>query len=217
MKKNSSQCKSKFSPIKKSFVMNTPKRPPKKGKTNTQDLKIKNNFTEIKEIENNTTINTINSPTSRKVIKNTDNFLDIYNFNTSENLRPAFMKPVPIERHKRNISTQVNSPNKMASELLFNLDDDQKTLINKNTRLMSLLVQASNKIKELNIKIDVIQEEARFEKSHILNDLDRIIVNYKTYAEGYKNYQKLDEQYKALKHDYDHNYKVLIHYGESLK
>jgi hypothetical protein len=41
-------------------------------------------------------------------------------------------------------------------------------------------------------------------------------MNYATYAEGYKNYSQLEEQYKSLQADYHHNFNVLTSYQESL-
>ncbi len=110
-----------------------------------------------------------------------------------------------------------NIPKFEVTDLLFNLNDDQKTLINKNTKLRNLLIQASNKISEMSIKKEEKEKEYQIEKSKILQELDRITINYKTYAEGYKKFSFLDEQFKNLKNDYQHNYNVLVSYGESLR
>jgi hypothetical protein len=104
-----------------------------------------------------------------------------------------------------------------ASELLFNINDDHKSLITKNTKLRTLLIQASNKLAEVSENLIQREDEFRKEKSSILEELDRITLNYRTYAEGYKNYTILEEQHQNLQKDYQHNYNVLVSYGESLR
>ena len=136
----------------------------------------------------------------------------------------------PNSKHSHNL--QFNSPTSTsiiqntiqcyptlldASELLFNINDDHKTLIGKNTRLRTLLIQASGKLADVSAKLIEKEEEFSKEKSGILDELERITVNYRTYAEGYKNYSVLEDQHKNLQRDYQHNYNVLVSYGESMR
>jgi hypothetical protein len=103
------------------------------------------------------------------------------------------------------------------TELMSNINDDQKTLINKNTKLRNLLIQASSKLSQNTNQMKIKEENYNREKSQILEELEKISINYKTYAEGYKNYSLLEDQLKNLRMDYQHNYNVLISYGESLR
>jgi hypothetical protein len=114
-------------------------------------------------------------------------------------------------------SNSNSNPSADFAELLFNVNDDHKTLISKNAKLRTLVVQASNKLNEFSKKHKEKEDEYRIEKAGILDELDRITANYKTYAESYKNIQILDEQHKNLQRDYAHNYNVLTAYQESLR
>ncbi len=102
-------------------------------------------------------------------------------------------------------------------DLLFNVNDDHKTLIMKNAKLRNLLIEASNKLIDYSNRIKQKEDEYKIEKSGILVELDKITINYKTYAEGYKNFSNLQEEFKKLQKDYEHNYNVLISYQESLR
>ena len=57
---------------------------------------------------------------------------------------------------RKSFNSNCNTPQKNhssinlnMSELIFNVNDDHKTLINKNRKLSNLLIQASNKISEI--------------------------------------------------------------------
>lgn len=115
-----------------------------------------------------------------------------------------------------NFTRSPQTPQFDMSELLFNINDDHSTLINKNNKLRNLIVQASGKITELNTKMKEREEEFRIEKAGILDELDKIIANYKFYADGFKNYSSLQAQFKNLQKDYQHNYNVMTSYQGSL-
>jgi hypothetical protein len=102
------------------------------------------------------------------------------------------------------------------SDLLFNSNDDQKALVTKNFKLREIVVHASNKLSEVLKKYNDREEEYKQEKESIFAELDKITGNYKMYAESYKNYHNLEEQFKNMQNDYNHNYKVLINYQESI-
>lgn len=102
------------------------------------------------------------------------------------------------------------------NDLVFNINDDYKTVISKNNKLRALVVQASTKLNDLNKKYKNLEEEHKSEKEGILNELDKISTNYKMYAESHKNYTSFEEQFKNLQKDYHHNYKVLTSYQENL-
>jgi hypothetical protein len=69
-------------------------------------------------------------------------------------MNPKFVKKAkppaspfkPLDNVKAKV---VNSPKQDFDELQFNVNDDYKTLVRKNTKLRSLLVKASDKINEL--------------------------------------------------------------------
>jgi hypothetical protein len=131
--------------------------------------------------------------------------------------------PTPHTFQKNNTNSGRSNPMQAfpslldASELLFNINDDHKSLITKNTKLRTLLIQASNKLAEVSENLIQKEEEFKKEKSAILDELDRITINYKTYAEGYKKFTILEDQHTNLQKDYQHNYNVLVSYGESLR
>lgn len=152
------------------------------------------------------------------------------NFNAYDEKKTQFTSPNSRSPSRSNSVVRSNSKTKHTpekninnkanfniNELISNINDDQKTLIIKNTKLRNLLVQASTKLNEASEKIKLKNEEHHIEKSKILNELDRISLNYKTYAEAYKKYSLIEEELKNLKKDYQHNYKVLISYEESLR
>jgi hypothetical protein len=61
------------------------------------------------------------------------------------------------------------------------------------------------------------EKGSEFEKATILKELDSISNNYKLYAECYKNYSILDEQFRNMQRDYNHNYNLIMSYQENMR
>jgi hypothetical protein len=110
-----------------------------------------------------------------------------------------------------------NMNNLQLIDLLHKKEDDHSTLVNKNHKLRSLVVQASQKLNELSEKMNTNEQLFVKEKETILKELDRITQNYQKYAHSYKNYSELEEKYQKLENDYEHNYNVLISYQDSIR
>jgi hypothetical protein len=55
----------------------------------------------------------------------------------------------PLRSEKSKSTIHVNSTGQNVDDLQFNINDDYKTLVKKNTKLRGLLVNASDKINEL--------------------------------------------------------------------
>jgi hypothetical protein len=158
--------------------------------------------------------------------KTQDNIKDNDTYNTSNTIysnMPSSSNKILVQNSNSNIDAlnNINIMNSQPmfdiSDLVYSIHDDFKTILNKNNRLRNILIQASNKMNELSTKSLEREEEYRLEKAGVLDQLDKITENYKKYAEGYKNFTLLEEQLKNLQNDYNHNYKVLTTYQESIK
>jgi hypothetical protein len=103
-------------------------------------------------------------------------------------------------------SVRAKEDNFQTPDLLYNAGDDNKTLVNKNSKLRNLLIQASEKLTELTEKN---QQHIR-ERNKINAELDHIMTNYKLYAESHQNYKSLEEEFSLMHKDYNHNYSVLL-------
>lgn len=101
--------------------------------------------------------------------------------------------------------------------MIFKENDDYKTLVNKNSKLRNLVVQASDKLNEVSSQLKEKEKDFDEEKATILKELDQISSNYKKYAQCYKCFSILDEQYTKLQIDYNHNYNVMRSYQETLR
>jgi acyl carrier protein phosphodiesterase len=103
------------------------------------------------------------------------------------------------------------------TDLIFKENDDYKTLVIKNSKLRNLVVKASEKINEMTNEFTEKEKDYEFEKTTILKELDNISSNYKKYANCYKSFSILDEQYRNLQRDYNHNYNVMMAYQDTLR
>jgi hypothetical protein len=161
----------------------------------------------FKNIESNSYCN---SPNSKIPIRSYSGHKNYKNIKNSKNIKSPSLEQLckPPENNTSFFDI---------TELMSNINDDQKTLINKNTKLRNLLIQASSKLSQNSNQMKIKEENYSKEKSQILEELEKISMNYKTYAEGYKNFSLLEDQLKNLRLDYQHNYNVLISYGESLR
>ena len=128
-----------------------------------------------------------------------------------------FKKTPKFENKPRSSSVVSKNETEDFNELQFSINDDYKTLVKKNTKLRSLLVKASDKINEQAIKQKELENSFKVEKENILNELDKIMKNYKIYAESHKNYLSLENDFNNLKKDYLHNSKVIKSYSDSLR
>jgi len=117
----------------------------------------------------------------------------------------------------RDISSNSIKDSYQLSDLLCKKDDDYNTVVNKNIKLSSLIIQASNKLNQVTDKLQSNEENHKTEKEKILTELEKITLNYQKYAVSFKNYSLLEEQYQKLKNDYEHNYNVLISYQDSIR
>lgn len=207
--------KAKFSPIKR----------PTSSTALTSASAIKNkkiNYSERKDKVRDA--NWLNNYNYNFIAKTTDNKERDYESNTSVNTNKSKQSNRQLSRKSMSPKTPYVSNSEKSlnaciqsagieydmSEVLFNVNDDYRTLINKNAKLSNMILQSSTKLKER-------EEEYKAEKAGILEELDRIIGNYKIYAEGYRKYQTLEEQFYNLNKDYQHNYNVMIAYQKSLK
>ncbi len=103
------------------------------------------------------------------------------------------------------------------SDLVFKENDDYKTIVNKNSKLRNLIIKASQKLNDMNQEHLEKEKDFEFEKATILKELDTISNNYKLYAESYKNFSILDEQYRNLQKDYNHNYNLFMCYQDNTR
>jgi len=108
-------------------------------------------------------------------------------------------------------------PNLKFSELLFNVNDDFKTLITKNTKLRSMLIEANNHINEITKQFDKQLISHSNEKKSLLLQLDKITSNYTLYAESHKNLTVLKEEYDKVNYDFQLNQEKINVYKELIK
>ena len=210
MKNKTKFIRSKFSPVNKNRSLIRPnsnsnfseKKTNQNKNSDKKDYKYGENTSKtqdnVREYDSYNNLNTINCNIPTSGNKRTQP-----NFNSNNN--------------NNNISFNNTQHQFDISDLVFSVQDDFKTVLNKNNRLRNLLIQASNKINELTIKSKERDEEYRVEKARILSELDKISANYITYAEGYKNSTAKEHRIKNLQNDYNHNYKVLTGYQESIR
>jgi hypothetical protein len=179
--------------------------------------KFKNN------IERNPSINKKRDISPGKEIK-VSHITNENNKNNSENLH--YLNSKMNETNKLNTKrefntktekTDYNMQNIQLSDLLYKKEDDYETIVNKNMKLRSLVVQASNKLSEISEKLVTNEEEHKKEKQTIMKELDKIGQNYSKYAASHKNLIVLEEQFKKMKIDYEHNYSVLLSYQDSIR
>jgi len=108
-------------------------------------------------------------------------------------------------------------PNLKFSELLFNVNDDFKTLITKNTKLRSMLIEANNHINEITKQFDKQLISHSNEKKSLLLQLDKITSNYTLYAESHKNLTVLKEEYDKVNYNFQLNQEKINVYKELIK
>lgn len=121
-----------------------------------------------------------------------------------------------VNFERKNKTIELKEPTLEFAHLCYNVNDDYKTLISKNENLRNVLIHSSNRIEDLQQKINEMQEEHLKEKTLIFNELDRISQNYKEYAESHKKIQEMDVDYFQLKDDYTHNAKLLNAYHSNI-
>ena len=138
---------------------------------------------------------------------------------TDENLKNNEINKIRNTKRlsNKNEKSDNNINNIELSDLLYKKEDDYETVVNKNLKLRSLVVQASNKLTEFSEKLLRNEENHKKEKETILKELDRITENYQKYAESHKTLIVLEEQFQKLKSDYEHNYTVLLSYQDSIR
>ena len=100
--------------------------------------------------------------------------------------------------------------------LLENDNDTYENLKLKNSKLRTLVIQASNKINELTNKINLKEKEYQEEKKLILMKLDKISNNYKIYAESFQQNIKIKNDYELLNEKYEQNIKVISNYQKDI-
>ena len=102
-------------------------------------------------------------------------------------------------------------------DLIFNITDDHKTLINKNRKLAQYVIQSSNKISSLNEIIQNLENSKLKEKEEFLEKLDKISANYKTFAESHQKLNKINLDFENLKNLYEKNNSFLFNYEDFIK
>ncbi len=108
-------------------------------------------------------------------------------------------------------------PNLRFSDLLFNVNDGFKTLITKNTKLRSLLIEANDHINEITKTYESKLELFSNEKKNLLKQLDKITINYTIYAESHKNLSLIKEEYDRLNSEFSVCQDNLMVYKELIK
>ena len=120
--------------------------------------------------------------------------------------------------HSKTATFNKNVDNKTNSTINFQLylydkSDTFETLISKNDKLRLLVVQANNKINSLIKQQNEMENDYQIEKKSILQQLEKISLNYKVYATSHKllktyeqkmnnmmqSYSNLNEQYSRTK------------------
>lgn len=102
-------------------------------------------------------------------------------------------------------------------DMIFNVTDDHKTLINKNRRLVQYIVQSSNKISTLNEMIKALEEAKSKDKEELLIKLDKISTNYRTFAESHQKLSKIQQEYENIKSSQENLIKDNQNYEEFVK
>ena len=132
----------------------------------------------------------------------------------------------PNSANKKDIKINNKSPiytnNNQVTEkidfklLLENENDTYENLKLKNSKLRTLIIQASNKINELTNKLNLKEKEYQEEKKLILMKLDKISKNYKIYAESFQQNTKIKNDYELLNEKYEQNIKVISNYQKDI-
>jgi hypothetical protein len=102
-------------------------------------------------------------------------------------------------------------------DLIFNVTDDHKTLINKNRRLVQYVVQSANKISALNEIIKELEESKSKDKEELLIKLDKISANYRIFAESHQKLGKLQEEYDNIKNSQENIIRDNQNYEDFIK
>ena len=88
----------------------------------------------------------------------------------------------------KDVSLNLIHDRNQLSDLLCKKDDDYNTVVNKNIKLSSLIIQASDKLNQVTEKLQSNEENHKTEKEKILKELEKITLNYQKYAVSFKNY-----------------------------
>ena len=102
-------------------------------------------------------------------------------------------------------------------DIIFNITDDHKTLINKNRKLAQYVVESSNKISALNETIKNLEISKSRDKEELLEKLDKISINYRSFAESHQKLGKLQKEYENLKTSQECLIKDINNYEEFIK
>ena len=123
---------------------------------------------------------------------------------------------------KKNNKSPIKTINNQGTEkidckiLLENENETYENLKLKNSKLRTLVIQASNKINELTNKLNLKEKEYQEEKKLILMKLDKISKNYKIYAESFQQNTKIKNDYDLLNEKYEQNIKVISNYQKDI-
>ena len=115
-----------------------------------------------------------------------------------------------------NNNTTLNNEKLDFKTLLENENDTYEDLKIKNLKLRKLIIQASNKITELNNKYNLKEKEYQQEKKEILLKLDKISKNYKIYAVSHQENIKIKNDFIILNEKYEQNIKVISNYQKDI-
>lgn len=114
----------------------------------------------------------------------------LYNTNPDTN----FSQINPNLANIKTLTPKKSNDNYDFGNLCFNVNDDWKALVNKNSKLRQLVIQATDKVQELNF--DLANKEKIFEKEKTLiyDELERISQTYKIYAESHKKLKQIQNE-----------------------
>lgn len=142
----------------------------------------------LKKSESKSSLSRITKSPVIKTITSQNSMVNTSSRETPVNLFPNIVKDVQDINMK---------------DLIFNVTDDHKTLINKNRRLVQYVVQSSNKISALNEIVKDLENSKSKEKEELLIKLDKISSNYRIFAESHQKLCKLQQDYDNLKNSKD--------------
>lgn len=133
---------------------------------------------------------------------------------------PNVLSPQNIN-HKNQENSETDQPQSNQrsydfGNLCFNVNDDWKTLVQKNSKLRQLVIQASDKVQEL--KIDAEKNEIRYEKEKglIYEELERISKTYKIYADSHKKLQQQGEFHNKTKNESEYKQTLISSYQDHI-
>jgi hypothetical protein len=168
-------------------------------------------------------INNKNSPKIQKLVKKSESKPNLNNFSKSpivkttpsqSSIMMTSPTDIPPGLFPKSISDQEDINMK---DLIFNITDDHKTLINKNRKLAQYVIQSSNKISVLNENIKNLETSKNKDKEELLAKLEKISNNYRTFAESHQKFGKVQAENESLKASYELVSKEVVNYEEFIK